>query len=443
MIKKILFLTTFYFLTINLAVAQENASEIQNFYLSVNNALLGFEGDVSILNKVIFDNDNFSVELPPGSSFTVTSKDKLDFRVSPAAYVRIFCGDNSSSATISTPINSLPVLISISPISTPCGETLTETIAKTISGLRANPAVTKAIREVIVPASLTVTALSAGTLTVTASLGSANFAFNLTQFLQELSILRFYALGFIRFRRKKPWGRILNSSTGKPITGVLVQIYEAEFKKIKDAQTTDNEGRFSAIVTPGKYFIKASRNGFETKETEIFSIRTPDQILGLEISLSSLEQTPSPKNIQRIKIVNLVRKILEAINPYLLVLGTAIGLAAVIIIPNILNYAGFAVYLILDILKTYFSLTFAKPYGTISDSAGKPLALVVVRVFDDKKNILLSTRVTDVAGRFNFLLSPGKYYLTCFKSGFSPLKSDVFSLSRAGIATLNIKLHLA
>jgi hypothetical protein len=315
-------------------------------------------------------------------------------------------------------------------------------VTKAVKELREDPVVTQTVKEVGVPISVTVTAASAGAITVTASASSATMALNITEFFQALSFARFYLFGLIRFRRRNPWGRIIDKFSGKPLRGATVQIWEAEYKKIKDTQLTDEEGRFGALVAPGKYYLKVSKKGFETKESDLIEITSPKQILNIEITLLPSEAEFSLSYIKKINFLNTLKRFVDFINPYLLAAGTIISFIILVIMPNALNYAVFFIYLGLDILKIYLSRALLKPFGrVINQATAEPLPLAVVRIFEEEKNWLLATKVSDELGRFNFLLTPGRYYLTCSKAGFLPYRSEVIVLTKAGLATIDIKLQ--
>ncbi len=421
------------------ALAQETSGG--NIYISVGGILLQFEGDLEILNNLQFGENSFSALVPPGKRFKVVSKDGYTFDVSPETFAQRACTFNQSSLEVEVPADAAPFEILITPRAEECNAAVLSQITDTIEELRESPEAQRVVTEIIIPVSITVSAVAAGALVVTASVGSASVAFNLTQLFQQLGILRFYALGFLRFRRKKPWGKVTDKFSGKPLQGALVQIYEDEFKKIKDAQITDAEGRFAAVVSPGKYFLKVSRTGFETQETGAINISGGEQILNMEISLTPKIENFSVNYIRRVNFLNAVKKFLDAINPYLLAAGTLISVGAAIVIPTILNYLGVALYIVLDGLKIYFTFQYAKPFGQVFDARTRhPLALAVIRVFEEKNNMLLSTKVTDEAGHFNFLLSPGTYYLTCSKAGFESFKSPAMALSQSGVASMDIEL---
>ena len=326
-------------------------------------------------------------------------------------------------------------------------ETLTNVgkqVQKTVQTLKADPVVTKTVTQVTAPVATTVSVATAGALAVTASTGSAAFAINLSEIFQTLSLAKFYLFGLIRFRRRKPWGRVSDKLSGMPMRGATIQIYESEFKKLKDSQITDEEGRFGTLIDPGIYYIKVSKKGYQDFQSDPITITSSDQTLNLELYLSPLHEEWTLEYVRKINVVNFVKRFIELINPYLLALGTLLSAVSLIIVPSTLNTVTFVIYIALDILKIYFAMRLIKPLGTIIDeNTNAPLALAVIRIFDQEKNWLLATKVADNQGRFNFLLSPGKYYVTCSRAGYLPYKSESILLRKDAMPSLNIKLKPA
>ncbi|RJR31582.1 hypothetical protein C4569_01330 [Candidatus Parcubacteria bacterium] len=65
------------------------------------------------------------------------------------------------------------------------------------------------------------------------------------------------------------------------------------------------------------------------------------------------------------------------------------------------------------------------PWGVVYDSKTKlPVPLAVVRMFNASTDKLLESKVTDQAGRFNFLPGPGNYYLTVTKDNYAFPSAD-------------------
>ena len=292
-----------------------------------------------------------------------------------------------------------------------------------------------------VPVSITLFAASAGAIMVTASAGSANVAFNLSQIFQSLKLIRFYLLGLVQLRRKKPWGRVMDKLTGRPIPLATVQVYGAEFNKLKDVHLTDIEGRFDALALAGKYYLVISKKGYKAVHSELINISSPTQVLNIEVSLMPNVETINLNYIRRISVLSAIKRFIQFLNPFVLIIGTLLSLVVLFVLPTALNYIVFGLYVLLDIFNFYFSMRLKKPFGTVIDVSSKDLLpLSVVRIFDDEKSWLLETKVTDQDGRFYFLLVPGKYYLTSDKNGYLPFHSDSIVLSKSGVADFDIKM---
>ncbi|MBT4722556.1 DUF11 domain-containing protein, partial [Candidatus Falkowbacteria bacterium] len=70
-------------------------------------------------------------------------------------------------------------------------------------------------------------------------------------------------------------------------------------------------------------------------------------------------------------------------------------------------------------LIVLFSRRRKKTWGVVYNSVTKrSVDLAVVRVYRSDSNRLVRTKVTDAQGRYQFILKPGKYYITVDKKGF-------------------------
>lgn len=293
-----------------------------------------------------------------------------------------------------------------------------------------------------VPISIALFAAGAGALVMAASAGSASFAFNLSQIFQSLKLTRFYLFGLLQFRKKKPWGKVLDKLTGRPIPLAMVRIYSAEFKKPLDAHLTDGNGRFDALVLPGLYDVQVFKKGYKKFQKEGVRISSENQVLNLEIELSPLTETLSAEYIKKMRILQMLRSFLRMATPLILVFGTAVSFIVALVLPTNFNYFIFWLYLALNACQIYFAYHLKKPFGTVTEAVSKdPLSLSIVRIFDNDKNWLLETKVTDQIGRFYFLLVPGKYYLTCDKNGYAPFRSDQIAITKETVANFDIRMR--
>lgn len=306
--------------------------------------------------------------------------------------------------------------------------TFEERALNLIRNLRDNPQIVRLAKQVALPVSITLGAASAGVLTVTAAQSSASFAFNLSHFLRLIDVARFYLLAFLRFEKKRPWGRVIDKVSGTPIPGAIVEIYNADYDKMRDKQLTDAAGRFSGLVGTGTYYARVAQKGYQTAESPEVNIRSTDKLLNLEIPLSPINEFLSGY-IRTISIRNSIKNMLNRLNPLFLFFGTASSLSVAVIIPTYGNYGLLGVYVVLGLMKIYLSRHISRSFGSIRDaSTDEPLPLAVLRIFDADRNWLLATKVSDSLGRYDFLLSPGNYYMTCAKSGYAPSRTDPFRI---------------
>ncbi len=305
-----------------------------------------------------------------------------------------------------------------------------------LEDLRSIPEAVNFAKNVAIPAAVVLGASSVGAVVNTALSASAELAFALSKFFSYLG------LGFLRIRERKPWGRIYNHLTSRPIEGAAVKILDAKFKKVKETQITDSDGRFGFLVRPGEYYIKVSKSGFADKETQVLKVLGPVQTINVEIALESLQSSLTPKSYKLLKLGRFLLDLFNRLSPWLLAIGAVLSILTIVLAPSVLAYIVLGVYALMIILKIVFREVFFKSFGWVLDRASEqPLSLSVIRLFDAKKNWLLGTRVTGEDGRFNFLIGPGDYYVTAVKEGYKPFQSASTHFTKSGLISYDIKLE--
>jgi len=112
---------------------------------------------------------------------------------------------------------------------------------------------------------------------------------------------------------------------------------------------------------------------------------------------------------------------------------------------SLFNLLAYARYLFTQPIFAFFRRRRHK-WGVVYNSLTKQVVdLAIVRLYRKDNSQLVQSRVTDKNGRYNFLVSPGNYYLTVTKPGFSfpsslmnNIKSDVSYLDLYYGATVEI-----
>lgn len=316
------------------------------------------------------------------------------------------------------------------------GEAITPGLGDFLSNLRSIPELTELADNVTKPAAVVLGGIGAGAILNSAFTASAEFAAGLSKFFSYIGF------GFLRLKRRKPWGKVFNHLTGQPVEGAIVKVLDAQFKKVKETQITDSQGRFGFLVSPGEYFLKISKRGFAEKETPPIKVAGHNQVINIEAALEPLQSDVPAKSYRAIKMLRFWANALQKLSPWILALGVILSVFTAALAPSLLSYIVLGIYAALIILKIIFREVFFKSFGWILDkSTDKPVPLSVVRLFEKNKNWLLATRVTDQDGRFNFLIGPGDYYVTAAKEGYKPFQSAPTHFTKHGLISYDIKLE--
>lgn len=296
-----------------------------------------------------------------------------------------------------------------------------------------SPQIIGVVKGVAVPVSITVAVAGATGVAASALSANAAFAYNISEFL------RFIGFGFLRLRRKKPWGKVYNELTGKPIARSSVRIYDAEFHKLRGSEITDAEGRFGFLVKPGIYYLVVSARGFKNYQSANIKV-TESETLNLEIPLESEDRLIGEPTIKLIAVW--IKNWLQKISPLLLIIGILTSLFAAIVVPSVINLGILGFYLVMAGIKIILAGITVKSFGSVTDKVTRTaLPLAVVRIFDADRNWLLATKATDDAGRFKFLVTAGNYYLTCAKPSYRAYQSTPSKISKAAAITWDITLE--
>lgn len=64
-------------------------------------------------------------------------------------------------------------------------------------------------------------------------------------------------------RRPKGWGVVYDNSTRRPVGNAFVRLFEPKYNKVVETTLTDSLGRYSFLVGPNEYFVRADKEGYE------------------------------------------------------------------------------------------------------------------------------------------------------------------------------------
>lgn len=256
-----------------------------------------------------------------------------------------------------------------------------------------------------------------------------------------------------------PYGIVRDNITGEILTDASVkllnadtgQVWEASNYRQQNPQSTSAGGAYAFIVPPGNYKIIAEREGYNSKETLSFVVA--NRIANRNLTLIKKPKTlievidPDASVFENFKNVagNLGEKFLEqsrlmselfgegvlkagqlADDPNVenatksIIAPSVVGVSAVAVLPSLwVSVVPFLRFLFLQPILLFWRRK-RKKWGVVYNAFTKlPIDLATVRLLDAKTKKIVQSRVTDIKGRFLFIVDPGEYLIQLTKNGFT------------------------
>ena len=258
-------------------------------------------------------------------------------------------------------------------------------------------------------------------------------------------------------RRRKPWGMVFDSLTGRPIEGALIRIFEADTGRLFATKVTDQNGSFNFLLAKGKYYLRVAKEGYlfppkisKLKANQLstrfgpdsdlylgqpFFVKTDGTNINLSIALDPIISRLLPNVRTKMWFKNAFdwfQIALSYVAIPMMLAGAFITALATLIIPSRFNFYLGVVYIIL--LGAYLiSHRIQKArFGFVFDSQTlKPIANALVSIIDKEYNAIREVRSTDKEGHFAILAQKGEYYFTVEAENFTFPAKD-FKIPRGG-----------
>lgn len=269
-----------------------------------------------------------------------------------------------------------------------------------------------------------------------AALHALNYGVSLT--LQALGIKK----------RRKSWGKVYDSTSGKGIDMALVRLYEKTSMKLITTAVTDITGKYNFHPKPGEYILSVSKEGFvfptgifargglieKIKEAEeelmerhyigqTIKIESDSEGFNIDIPIDPIKKKAAA--LTKVKYfasdaISLITITLAHIFVPVLIIGVVLSVFSTIVIPTKRNMALSTVYIIIAIIYLISRVIKARRFGLVFDKkTRKPIPDCLVSVFDKEYNSLKETRTTDMFGKFSIRVPKGSYYLRVQKNGYA------------------------
>ncbi len=246
-------------------------------------------------------------------------------------------------------------------------------------------------------------------------------------------------------KRRRSWGRVYDSTTGKGIDMATVRLFDQKSMKLVGTVVTDLKGHFSFQPTPGTYTISVIKDSY-VFPTNIFakygiaaidksSSRISSHYVGQSITVTSdnnLINLDIPVDPHSKKATLLIRAkiflsdLFEIVTSGLsyiflpsIITGSLVSVFAAVILPTHRNITICLVYIIMVAIYVISHLSKIRKFSIVYDSKDKkPIPEAVVSVFDKNYDTLKETRITDKFGRFSISVPKGNYRFKVEREGF-------------------------
>ncbi|MEY4723381.1 MAG: hypothetical protein RLZZ324_894, partial [Candidatus Parcubacteria bacterium] len=284
-----------------------------------------------------------------------------------------------------------------------------------------NPIVEQKTRSIAVPAitSVMATDVAVGT------------AANAAPYLMYLYSLLTHPAQLFGRRKRKKWGVAYNALTKLPIDLAIVRLFDARTGRIIRSVVTDKDGRYFFIVGRGEYRISVVKAGFAFPSALLATQKEDGAFLDVnhgenisvteEVTLTAnLPLDPAvvaEKSMNRVLFEGIGRRFQQSLGLISILAMTGAAIISpqpwvlAVLTANVMAYGLF---------HRLAVPSRPKNWGTVHDlKTRRPLQNAIVRIFDTRFNKLLETQVTDILGRYGFLVGENTYVVTYEKPGYA------------------------
>lgn len=237
----------------------------------------------------------------------------------------------------------------------------------------------------------------------------------------------FNVLALFGLRKKRyPWGRVLDSTTGEPVANALVTIHDQDkYNRIAERALTDKDGRFGFLVAPGHYSLQVKKAGYSfPSNVNTGAYHGTPFGIGSE-KMIVLDLIVDPSELKKTRTASLKKFFghLEVLRLPVLIIGTLFALFNLISYPSPLTYSLILLYALLwwfELRHSHVSRRTLK----LQSANGAALAFVVFRLLGKDNRVVLS-KATNSDGEAFVLVPQGDYRLEITLPGSIIIKRNV------------------
>jgi len=257
---------------------------------------------------------------------------------------------------------------------------------------------------------------------------------------QNLIYLLFQGLIFLAqlfglVRKIEPMGYIYDAVTKKPLGRAIVRLYEAESRRLVETDVTSATGAFSFMPEEGYYYLRASKPGYlfptrlilSSRDGKFSPIYSGGEIRvgnGAEVIHLALPMDPEAyQETIGMRFAGFWQRWFEPMNQWLLVLGFFLSFLSYSRQPTRINIMILAFYAVGMLYFWSVRGRMRREFGLVVNETGRPTPGIELNLIDVEYNRLVSRRVSDEKGRYQFIVPPGKYTISMVTPAYELLKS--------------------
>ena len=231
-------------------------------------------------------------------------------------------------------------------------------------------------------------------------------------------------------RKKRPWGTVYDSVTKQPLDPVYLVLEDVYGNQVSST-ISDIDGRFGFIASPGKYRIRANKDGYRFPSNkmlgknkdelyenlyfnEFIEITREDDLLIKNIPMDSLtfnwNEFEKSRNRKLMKFFSKTDLFLSGISDLLFILGAIFSLFLLLKSFSVINIVIVAIYVVITLFKI-FGIGPKKPGYVIKKENNDPLSLGLIKIFSSNTGTEVSHCIVGKTGRYHALVPKGEYFI--------------------------------
>lgn len=258
-----------------------------------------------------------------------------------------------------------------------------------------------------------VSLVSLGAFSTSASGSGIGLGAGLGNILTMLAVIGNALLEAVGLRRKRyPWGTVFNVADDQPLQLAIVRLKNSA-GRLLETRVTDQTGRVGFLATPGDYHLEVLKNNFAIAALKAAtgsryqpvsdgkSLRIPNASVAIQANI--------PMQTIGTEKTSWKAHILQTLHLPLLLLTVGLASLTAYIAPTFLNFLLLSLPLL--VLLGEWLIIHPHSFGVVSDEHQRELTGVPIQLVNNANLKVMATQITDVFGRYSFLVRPGEYHL--------------------------------